>query len=483
MSEPTNEPAFPLAELRPLRARSWAWLLPVFAVALALVLAGRAWSARGPELVLHATEGHGIGPGDRLLYRGIAVGDVRTVDLAADLSTVEVRVRLHPAAERLARAGSRFWIERPDISLERLRGVETLLGARHLSVLPGAPDAEAQHEFVCLDEAPVLVADDQGALEFVLEAPRRFGLAPGAPLTYRQIEIGSVTGVGLSSDARSVEVRCAVRGAFAHLVREDTAFWEAGGLGVSFELLQGLQVDFESVRSLLVGGIALSTPTRPGPPARTGQIFTLHAGPEDEWLLWRPSLPIGSDLLPSGTPTPRLLRARLVWEEGFFGRRHTKSGWVLTLPNGVIGPSDLLLPPEGADEPALEVRGERLPLSAPAEAVAFGVARIGIAWPEVVKWPLDRVRAMEAPEDCLVVSDPGAAPMALSASRLFAANDGEEDTEANAEVNAWRVDAAISFDETWHGAVVLTREDGQLVGLLRVRRGRGTILPVVGVLR
>ena len=469
-----NVPPIPVADIQPLRKRSWAWVIPVLALLLTVFLGGRAWTARGPELVLHAREGHGIAPGHRLLYRGIAVGDVRAVDLASDLSTVELRVRLNPAAERLARAGSRFWIERPDISLNRLRGIETLLGARHVSVLPGDVDAQPQREFVCLDEAPTFVADDDDVLEFVLEAPRRFGLAPGAALTYRQIEVGSVTGVGLSSDARSVEVRCVVRGAFAHLVREDTVFWEAGGLGVSFELLRGFEVDFESLQSLLVGGIALATPTRPGPPARTGHRFELREALEDEWLTWRPSLPIGSDLLPSGTPSPRLLRARLVWEEGFFNRRNARSGWVLTLPNGVIGPSDLLVPPEDADGPALELRGERLPLTGPPAATADGVARLGIAWPEVVKWPIDRIRLMENAEDCLVVADPGAAPTALSAARLSEPDDP-------GTPGKWRIHPAISFDDSWHGAVVLTREDGHLVGLLRVRGGRGTILPVAGI--
>ena len=59
---------------------------------------------------------------------------------------------------------------------------------------PGAPDAPVQRTFVCLEEAPVFTGDeeDEEALEFVLEAPLRFGLSPGAPLTYRQIEVGAL---------------------------------------------------------------------------------------------------------------------------------------------------------------------------------------------------------------------------------------------------------------------------------------------------
>jgi len=463
--------SIPIAEIRPIRRLSWAWAVPAGAVLFALFLGGMAWSARGPELTLLAAEGHGLQSGDVLSFRGIAVGEVRRVELKGDLSAVELSVRLDPAAERIARAGSRFWVVRPDIALDRLRGVETILGARHLSVLPGAPDAPVQHEFVCLEEAPVLTSIEEDVLEFTLEAPRRFGLAPGAPLTYRQIEIGSVLSVGLSSDAGSVVLRCIVRGPYRELIREDTVFWESGGFRLDFKLIEGLSVDVESLRSLLVGGISLATPTRPGPPAKTGHRFVLAPEPKEEWLGWRPALPVGSALLPTGTPTPRLLRARLVWEQGIFGRGKARSGWVLPLSNGIVGPADLLSAPEGAKDPALELRGQRLPLSTPVDAEAAGLARRGLAWPDVERWPKDRIRALGEPEDVLVVGDPGDAITALDAARLRA-EDGAR----------WRADPAISFDASWHGAVVLARSDGFLVGLLVVEDGRGSVLSLEGLL-
>lgn len=465
--------SLPTAASRPLRRRSWAWLLPALAVLFALTLGGMAWTARGPELVLVAADGHGIKTGALLRYRGIAVGEVVEVGLAEDLQGVELRVRLEPAAERLARAGSRFWVVRPDIGIDRLRGIETLLGARHLAVLPGSPDAPAQRTFVCLDEAPVLSGGGADVLEFVLEAPRRFGLVPGAPLTYRQIEVGSVVAVSLASDATSIDVRCIVRDPYRELVREDTVFWEAGGFEFDFRLMDGLSVDVESLRSLVVGGVALATPTRPGPQVKTGHRFPLAAGPEEDWLEWRPALPIGSQLVPRGTPAPRLLRARLVWEEGLFDRGRSRGGWVLPLASGIVGPADLLEVSEDAEEAALELRGERLPLLGEPEARADGLIRRGLAWPEVVKWPVDRIRSLEVAEDVLILAEPGDAPTALAAARLEAPPEGER---------RWRIGAAVSFDESWHGAAVLARSDGRLVGLLAVDEGRGTILPLDGVL-
>ena len=39
------------------------------------------------------------------------------------------------------REGSRFWIERPDISIGQIRGLGTLVGGRFVGVVPGPPDA------------------------------------------------------------------------------------------------------------------------------------------------------------------------------------------------------------------------------------------------------------------------------------------------------------------------------------------------------
>jgi len=465
----TGTPQVPSAVLVPARRHGATWILPLIAAAAALYLALTAWGGRGPELIVHARDGHGIHAGDPVRYRGISVGEVARVDLAEDLGEVVLTVRLDAAAERLARAGSRFWIVRPQVGLERIGGLETLLGARHLAVLPGPPDADAQLEFVALVEPPVLTASDPGSLEIVLSAPRTFGLAPGAPITFRQIEVGKVLAVGLSGDATAVEMRASILPRFVPLVREDTRFWETGGFEFSFDLPAGVDVELDSLRGLLVGGVALATPTRPGRPVRTGHRFLLHGAPEKDWLEWQPSLPLGSVLLPTGSALPDLLRGRLGWEEGLFDSRRARSGWLLATRTGVVGPADLLVAGEDAREPALELDGERFPFDGPPDALAGPLARRAILREGVTPWSRAAVRALAEPEELLVLADPALAPIAVSAARLVR------------EEACWRIDAAIAFDEDWHGAAVLSRADGRLVGLLLVEEGSGLIAPVEGL--
>ena len=458
----------PVAEVTPLHGRSRAWVLPLAALAFAAWLAWQTWGARGLSISVHAREAHGLEPGDALVYRGTEVGVVERVRLAAGLDGLLLEIRLAPEARGLARAGARFWIVRPHLALDSVEGLETVVGARYVAVLPGPLDAPRQDEFVALEDPPVGETLAPEGLEIVLEASERGGLAPGAPLSYRGVQIGSVVAAGLASDATSVEVRAYVRPAFAELVREDTRFWRAGGLDVRLGL-GGLRAELGSLRSLIVGGIALATPTEPGPRVLTGHRFALAEEPEESWREWRPPLPIGDDLLPPGAPRPEPVRAQLSWEAGrFFARSHGRQGWLLRVEDGLLGPERLLVPENDAraESTRLEVLGESHALAGPPAWQEGGLALVRLAPRGAEVWPTVRLRRLAEPEDCLVVTDPATPPIAVAALRI-AREDGR-----------WTIDPAIPFEAEQEGAPVVARRDGSVVGLLLCAEGPARIAPV-----
>ena len=463
MSVPSPPPSARVVA-RPVR--SFAFLLPILAFGLAIYLGASAWMRRGPLISIQAAAGHGIRTGDALRYRGVEIGSVEAVKLARDLTEVLLDVRLEPDAAAVARSGSRFWVVRPHLALDSLEGLETIVGARYLAVVPGPLQADRQREFVALPEPPVTGMDEEGRLEILLESKDRRGLVRGAPLMYRGIQVGSVFSVGLADDARAVEVRAAIRAPYAELVREDTRFWESGGVDVSLGL-GGLSVELESVRTLFVGGIALSTPTRPGQRVRTGHRFVLHEEPEAGWLTWQPALAMGSELLPPGTLVPELVRVRHAWEKGLWGWDKSRTGWCLPVSGGLVGPEDVLVRAQGAKERSevLEFLGREIPLVHEAPWKDRGIARRSLVVPELTAWPLELVRAPVSGEDLLVLGDPAAAPIALAAPRL------------DPEGSVLLVDPAIVFENDWHGAAVVSRKDGKIVGVLLVGKGRGIVAP------
>jgi hypothetical protein len=461
--EPAPAP-IPAARVEPERRLSWAWLLPIAALAFAVYLVVDNWGARGPLISVRVGEGHGIQAGDPLRYRGVQVGEIEAVRLQQDLSGVALAVRLEPAAAGLAREGARFWLVRPQLSLEGVQGLETILGANYLAVTPGPPDAAPARAFRALEAAPVGEDLEAGGLRVVLQAPRRFGLAPGAPISFREFQVGTVLSVELAGDATAVEVEAWIRPDYVGLIRENTRFWEVGGVEVDFGFTEGLRIDVGSLRSLLVGGIALATPDEPGPQVRSGQRFDLHAGPQEDWLGWSPALPIGPDAADGGATPPEPLRARLSWETGVFKRDHSRDGWLLPVPGGLIGPQDLLRPPENAREGALlTVDGQEL-APEPDPRVHGELARARIELPAVEPWPLERVDWGPRAGDWAAISDPALAPLPISAARLREVEDG------------WQVDGAPAIPPSWHGAAVVDRASGQLVGLLVVDDERARIL-------
>lgn len=446
----------PSAEIRPERRTSWLWILPIAAAMFAGWLVYQSWALRGTRITVQFSDGHGLRADDEVRYRGIVVGRVIGVELAGGLDGIVVTAELlEPQARNLARAGTRFWVVRPQVGFSGVAGLETLVGPRYLALLPG--DGAPRRSFVGLAEPPVVESIAPDDLEIVLQSPRRGSMRPGAPVLYRQVPVGTILSVGLEHDAGAVIARVHVQSRYAALVREKTRFWNVGGLDAELGL-RGLSFKLESVETLLAGGVALATPPGGGDAVRNGHHFTLAAEPEPEWLEWEPMIVVGAPFLPPGAIMSAPLRAVLAWRDGrWIKSDRLRRGWVLQTEHGLLGPADLLAP-EGANGSGfvLEVGGRPVPLSGPAEAFGIGLVRRDVSL-SAARWPDALMRAAEAPEDCVVVADRAVDPIPLAAARLVPGK------------SAWSIDPAVPIDESWHGACVLGRRDGRLIGLLLVR--------------
>jgi paraquat-inducible protein B len=447
----------PSALVAPRKRPLGSLFLPIAALLVAGYLGLTNWAGGGSIIEVRAAEGHGIKAGDPLRYRGIHVGAVESVSLEPDLSGVRLDVRLDPEAAELAREGSRFWIVRPHLGLDSVQGLETVVGARYLSVLPGPTGAAPAERFEALVEPPLTEQLSPDGLRLVLEAPSRFHLQAGAPLAYRQIQVGTITGVGLASDASSVEVSVYVRPEYRLLIRENTRFWETGGIEIDLRLMEGLSVEMESLRSLLVGGVSLATPEAEGRPATDGMRFELHDDAQPEWLEWRPTLPIGEDF-GADFDHPPLERAELRWKDGGVLRRtRSRGAWLVPVAGGWLGPADVLTEVASAREPGASlVVGEWAELlDGSPDWSANGLARRNLTLPNRRQWVAPSVE-LGAPRDCLVLAGGGDALRSLAGSHLVRADE------------TWMVAESLAFGADWHGALVLERESREWIGVLLV---------------
>jgi hypothetical protein len=465
---PSSMPVVPQAVLKPVRRRWLGWyaLFPGLALVVvsAVVLLG--WWQRGPAIVVHFREGHGLKPGDTVRCRGITVGEVRSVELASDLRGVDVAIDLRPTAAPVAVDGSRFWIVRPQADLTRLSGLDTVVGAKYIAVFPGS--GMAKREFVGAEEAPVVEKFEPGGLEIVLVGKRLGGLRPGVQLTYRQVRIGTVLSARLASDASAVDVRVYVPPAYASLVRDNSVFWNTSGIRLGLGWRSGLTFDAESAQTVLAGGVAMATPDRPGKPAAAGKRFDLaDEPPKDLKERWNPSIPLVDPHLPPGTTVPQLVRATLQYTvKRSFGRRGQEEERGLLLPVGktwLLGPEDLLSVSSRADggKADLAFAGTTLSLSA-GNKKAGALRWLEITDPKVREQlgqslAEDRLRPPSEREDCLLVSDSAGSPLFVPAAQMTRPGDG------------WTIDTSLSRDlvrESWHGAAAVSVADGKVIGLL-----------------
>lgn len=465
MSDPNS---IPMARVEARRGTRLNWLLPIAALLAALFWATEQWLSDGPSITIYAGEGHGMGVGDPLRYRGVDVGRVQRIRLTPELDRVALEVDLEPQAAKLCREGSSFWIVRPQMAVDSVRGLETIVGTRYLSVQPGDLNGSAKFEFQALSDPPSSEHLEEEGLELRLQASTRSNLSSGAQITYRGVVIGSVLRTRLASDAGSVEIDAYVRPEYRDLVRANSWFWNTGGLEVSLALAGGLSIELDSLRSLVVGGISLATPTEAGKVVEDGWSFVLNDQAHEDAKEWRPLLAAAPPLELGESPWLHQSPVRLTFESGRVLKRDEEiSGWGLRVPRGVLAPEDLLELPEELEDPeaALDFDESELDLDAALLWRGSGLALRAVPDSSSTGLRADRVRFAPALQDCQAFMPDSPTPLILSRTRLQATPEG------------WRIEAELALSRDWHGALVYGVESQAYVGLLLVEEDQGRIVP------
>jgi len=246
-------------------------------------------------LVLRFNDAHGVPVGGNVRHKGVTVGEVLRVGVAPDDSGVVMELALSDAFAHTLRGSSRFWIVHPFFGglTEGVSGLDTLIKDPYVEYdTPdlNAPTLASGSLLFGLNQPPVAVHDfssGRGALRaerlvFKVRFTLAQGLREGAPVLYRDVKVGTVLGVDLSIDGRSVEAEVKIHGRYANTVRTNSIFWVARP-NVEFGFYWPALVNVSDLSKIITGtALSYATPSEPaGGPLAAGALLEGRDEPLD----------------------------------------------------------------------------------------------------------------------------------------------------------------------------------------------------------
>lgn len=250
-------------------------------------------SGQSIELILD--DASGINPLRTLIkHQGINVGIIESVEFDGGLNRIKARASLREEAGGLTQEGARYWVVRPKIGWEGVSGTETVFNGVYLDAIPGSGKPQKTFKVTNWSVVDGISTENPDGLVVKLHSPN-LKIIAGAPVYYKNIPVGRIVSTGLSPDAKMAEMRALIFNQYKNLVRENSVFWNAGGVNASFGFLgMGATLNVAPLEALIAGGVSFATPAGPqlAAPAKPGKIFPVADKPQEDWSKWAPEIPL-----------------------------------------------------------------------------------------------------------------------------------------------------------------------------------------------
>ena len=226
-------------------------------------------------------------------YKDQQVGFVERVIFDQQALTASVEAYLNDAGAMFAVSGAKYWLAIPKLGLIGNQNLGDILSGGFIGVLPSDEVNAGQQTSFSAHDMPPAVKQLPYGLNLTLVAERLGSVRVGNPVLYRQIPVGTVIGVDLASSADKVHVYINIAQRYASLVTSASQFWNTSGVTVDAGLFSGVQIDSESLETLIAGGIAFATPESASEQVSQGMQFILAPEVNKDWQQWSPKIQLG----------------------------------------------------------------------------------------------------------------------------------------------------------------------------------------------
>lgn len=234
---------------------------------------------------LTSKELYGLRKGSLIRYKELTIGHVDKIELNNE--TFSLGLKIESDYRGLIKKDTLFWVEDFELGLEGVKNVVSAFKGAQIHLKPGR-SSESGSSFSLMKNRPVPHMHEEG-LRVVLESSRLGGIKENTPVYFRQIKIGSVTQYRLNDTATGVDIEIFIEPCYAHLIRGNSYFYNAGGIGMEIDLLSA-KVKTETLESIVTGGISVLTPDDYTDQAKDAQLYILHDDIDTDALKWAPKL-------------------------------------------------------------------------------------------------------------------------------------------------------------------------------------------------
>ncbi|EKO3405007.1 MlaD family protein [Vibrio fluvialis] len=233
--------------------------------------------SRSVALKLIAESSFGLEKDAQILYRGVAVGSVTAVKLAAD--KVEFDVLIDKQYASLVRSQSRFYVTgsasaaltESGLSVSIPPAKQLLTGSISFVSEGSEKTQQAYRLYQNQSLAEIAKYNQSGSQTLQLFAPELPPVNAGSPLLYRNLKVGTVSSFKLTQSGVVIEAK--IENQYKHLITSQTVFWSRSGVEVNASL-SGVSIKAAPLQTLIQGGIEFDNIN--GVENKQGELWKLY---------------------------------------------------------------------------------------------------------------------------------------------------------------------------------------------------------------
>lgn len=258
------------------RNLSFVWAVPVLALVVSLGIAWQNIANRGVLIEITFPSASGLVAGESTVrYREVAIGKVEQVTFTPDLAKVLVRARIDRDVAPFLDEDARFWVVSPKVSARGITGLSTVLSGVYIE---GAWDQEPGTQTFAFQggDGPPLVQPGREGKRITLLTHDGSLISEGAPVFFHGIEVGRLEKPRLTVSSDAIIVDAFIEAPHDRRLTTATRFWDTSGFEVSLSGA-GLSVNFDSLASLVSGGVEFDALYEGGRAIGPGHVFNVYA--------------------------------------------------------------------------------------------------------------------------------------------------------------------------------------------------------------